>query len=402
MSQTTQLTVADKARKELAVAVQQNSDLLEIVPLNKRDEFRENIIEFATGNEYLMQTIAPREIIRFAARITKAGLSIDPSRKEVYIVPFNTKVNGNKTMLPQAIIPLNGVQEIAFAKGFFFRLWAVYKIGNEYASEKDMERRLQAQLKTSDPKWVDEHFIGFDVELADMKKELLTQTKFVEVAYLRDVTKTMQDNRFQIQAWRHKAARRALSDFFIPRNRSIDVFEKVEALNDEELGKADAIKEEVVLFDNNIKEQLRPLGLSFSIANRVATLSGPVYENAKLLKGMGFVLRDGKYTMEVSPEMEDEPIDVEPEQQSPSTTSNSEEEIANPAKELATFLAGAGYTKDEISDFVRNHLGLTPEDKDGILAELADKESLIGKAKEYFVKKQSTLPFEDDEEEIDF
>jgi hypothetical protein len=100
--------------------------------------------------------------------------------------------------------------------------------------------------------------------------------------------------------------------------------------------------------------------------------------------------------------MEDEPIDVEPEQQSPSTTSNSEEEIANPAKELATFLAGVGYTKDEISDFVRNHLGLTPEDKDGILAELADKESLIGKAKEYFVKKQNTLPFEYDGEEIDF
>jgi len=150
-------------------------------------------------------------------------------------------------------------------------------------------------------------------------------------------------------------------------------------------------------FNKEIAQQIEQLGLKCSINDGMVELSGDVYSNAKLLKGLGFIVRNGKFTMPAAET--DSAIDIDPEEADINQAkSNQPEEVENPAKELATFLAGVGYTKDEVSDFIRNHLGLTPENKDGILAVLADKKGLIEKAKEYFAKKQDTLPFDDGEE----
>ena len=143
----------------------------------------------------------------------------------MYIIPYDTKIGDVKVMLPQAIIPLNGAQEQAFQKDFFLRLYAVYNVEGDIFSEKDMTRKQQLTLQTANSKWVDEHFAGFDVELIDLKKELPDQIKFVEISYLTTVTKTIKDQSFKLQTWRHKAVRRAFGDFVIPRARRVEVFD---------------------------------------------------------------------------------------------------------------------------------------------------------------------------------
>lgn len=291
------ITVVENRRALIATETEKNVDLINTLPEGSREKFKENLLSFVT-QDYLMSIVAPREIIRFAVNISKQGLSIDPAYKEVYIVPFDTKVNGQKVMLPQAIIPLNGMQEMAYQQGFFLKLHAVYKLGDEVVSEKDMTRSHQIQLKTADPTWVDSHFVGFDVVLTDFKENLPEQVKFVELSYLQAVTKTLQDQKYKIQTWRHKAVRRAYSDFFIPRSRKVDVFEQIESLNDQML------KDNGVVIDTEVvgatttsvktlgelATAVQPVGIMLTWKDGQAVASGNTHANAKLLKGLGFTV----------------------------------------------------------------------------------------------------------------
>ena len=199
----TENSIIELRRNELIQSLENNKDLVMSVPEKFRGNFKQSFLELGS-QEYLLSKISPREITRFAARLAGTGLSINPVDKEVYILPFDTKINDQKVMVPQAVIPLNGIQEMAFSKGFFFRVFSVYKIDGQFASEFDMPRELQAKLNTTDPKWVEENFIGFDVVLNDLLDEgpkLPEQKKFIEKGYVVTVTKGMLDDKFKIQTW---------------------------------------------------------------------------------------------------------------------------------------------------------------------------------------------------------
>jgi len=211
----TNLQILDDKRKELGEGLIKYKQYLDVIPVAKQEAFKNNFLELAT-QDYLLSIVDVKELVRFATIVTKTGLDISPSSKEVYIIPFDTKVNNLKVMFPQAIIPLNGMQQLAYQKGFFLLLDAVCKFDDGSSeSESKLSRAQQAMLQTANPKWVEDHFIGFDCVLSDLKKELPTQVKFVDLNYIKAATKTIKDDRWKFQTWRHKAVRRAYGDFMI-------------------------------------------------------------------------------------------------------------------------------------------------------------------------------------------
>jgi len=225
------LAVIRERKTELAKVAKANEALLNTLPESKRDEFKANFMELAQ-NDYLMQKIAPKEILKFAIDITKVGVNINPIAKECYILPFDTKIGDQKVMIPQAVFPDNGLKQIAYKSGMFLKIDPVYLINGKVKAESELSREEQASIRSTDEQWVEEALVGYDIILEDLREEIPTQKKFIEAEYCKEVTKTLKDKRFKIQTWKHKAARRAFSDFFIPSNRNQYIFEKVDHVNE--------------------------------------------------------------------------------------------------------------------------------------------------------------------------
>ena len=386
-SNDTALTVVDQKRQELAEGLLKNEDIVLAMPLELQKNFKENFLELAT-QDYLIKTVLPRELIRFAANVTKIGLNINPVYKEVYIIPYDTKVGDIKMMLPQAIIPLNGAQEQAFQKDFFLRLYAVYNVEGDIFSEKDMTRKQQLTLKTANSEWVDKHFAGFDVELVDLKKELPDQIKFVDLSYLTTVTKTIKDKNYKLQTWRHKAVRRAFSEFVIPRARRVDVFEKIEQLNDQELEKGDKVQVKRML-TAEIEKAVLQLGLELVKKDGIATIVGKnVYSYSKVLNDAGFSLTNGKWMMEYDEGViEGTVVNTGEPTQLPSPS--------NPKKDLMAFLLGNGITKEEVGEFVLTTFGeLDDLDKVKDIVSPEKRDDLIEKIKAFLLSKAEKDVFE--------
>ena len=60
----------------------------------------------------------------------------------------------------------------------------------------------------------------------------------------------------------------------------------------------DVAPSEIVEFSPSIEKTLNELGIDFQIANNLVVLIGKkTYENQKTIKGLGFTVQDGKYTM---------------------------------------------------------------------------------------------------------
>ena len=102
MSRRTNMEIVESKRSELTQALANNNAVVQTLAPEQQENFKKNFLEFAS-QDYLLNTIEPKEIIRFAVNVTKLGLDIAPSSNEVYIIPFDTKVNGTKVMLPQAM-----------------------------------------------------------------------------------------------------------------------------------------------------------------------------------------------------------------------------------------------------------------------------------------------------------
>ena len=361
----TNLQLLDAKRQELTDGLALYKQFLDVIPVAKQEQFKKNFLELAT-QDYLLSIVEVKEIIRFAANVTKTGLDIAPSSKEVYIIPFDTKVNGQKIMLPQAIIPLNGMQQLAYAKGFFLEVDAVWKFDDDSCEAASKLSRLQqSKLRTADSKWVELHFIGFDVTLKDLKKELPTQTVFVDLNYVQEATKTIKDERWKLQTWRHKAVRRAYGDFMIPRERKIEAFEEIENLNDSVLIEADVVSG--ILLTSNVESAITQMGLSLTKQNGTAIVGGTTFGKDKLLKELGFVHQNNKWSMEYTE------ADKKASSQTPKPKQST---AATPVKELMAYLKDNGLTKDEIGDFVKNTLKLSSEDTAGIQAVLNNRNSL--------------------------
>lgn len=371
----TQLQILDDRRDELANGLITYKQFLEVIPVNKQEQFKRNFLELCT-QDYLLSIIDTKELIRFAVNISKTGLDIAPSSKEVYIIPFDTLVNKQKVMLPQAIIPLNGMQQLCYQKGFFLQLDAVWKFDDGTCeAESKLSRLQQSQLQTANAKWVDAHFIGFEVILKDMKNEIPTQTKFVDLNYVREATKTIKDDRWKLQTWRHKAVRRAYGDFMIPRDRKIEAFEDIENLNDSILGEAEIVSKKTLT--SEIENGVKQLGLSISKSDGIAKVEGKTFGKDKVLVNMGFVYENGIYAMQYQEQESLPSPQVAPQQQ----------KQKSPAHRLTAYLKENGLTTKEIGEFVKNGLNLSSDDIEGIEAVLSDKETLNTKIQMFLSQK---------------
>lgn len=353
--------VIKERKNALIAAMEESRPVIETLLPAQQDKFRQNMMDFAF-QDYLMQIIQPRDIIEFAVKITRLGLDISPTAKECYIVPFDTKVQGQKVMLPQAIIPLNGIQQQAYQKGFQLMIYSVYELGDEVVSEFNMPLKYMRQLNTANEKWVNDHFLGFEVVLTDLTNEIPEQRKLVEVAYVREVTKTVQDKRFQIQNWIHKACRRAFREFLIPSSRKVDIFEQVENLNDQILAnnKADTDIRPEKNFEE-LQAGLAPLGITLSYSNGMAIASGNTHTNAKSLQQLGFTFAGNNYSIETTTPV----TDVKPEP-NPS--------VLNP--EIETILQSVGLEISVLDGYVKvtgNTQGL-----EELLGEIGIKETKKG------------------------
>ena len=387
------MALLENKRKELIQGLANSKEHVDLIPVDKQESFKNNFLELAT-QDYLLSIVDVKELVRFTAYITKVGLDIAPSSKEVYIIPFDTKVNNQKVMLPQAIIPLNGMQQLAYQKGFFLILEAVYKFDDGSSeSESKLSRAQQAMLQTANPKWIESHFIGFDCILTDLKKELPTQVKFVDLNYIKAATKTIKDERWKLQTWRHKAVRRAYGDFMIPKDRKIDVFESIENLNDSILAQADNSSCEFLTLDN--ENALKQLGVTLTKANGVAIASN-YHGKEKYLEDFGFCKNGGSWSISY---IEDAVVTTpaEPKQQEtktlPPKPQNKETPTTiTPAKKLFDYLSNKKMTKEQIGNFVSEVLGLTKEDTVGINEVMSDLDALDQLAQEYKAEfKQESL-----------
>lgn len=387
------MALLENKRKELIQGLANSKEYVDLIPVDKQESFKNNFLELAT-QDYLLSIVDVKELVRFTAYITKVGLDIAPSSKEVYIIPFDTKVNTQKVMLPQAIIPLNGMQQLAYQKGFFLILEAVYKFDDGSSeSESKLSRAQQAMLQTANPKWIESHFIGFDCILTDLKKELPTQVKFVDLNYIKAATKTIKDERWKLQTWRHKAVRRAYGDFMIPKDRKIDVFESIENLNDSILAQADNSSCEYLNLEN--ENALKQLGVTLTKANGVAIASN-YHGKEKYLEEFGFTKNGGSWSISY---IEDAVVTTpaEPKQQEtktlPPKPQNKETPTTiTPAKKLFDYLSNKKMTKEQIGNFVSEVLGLTKEDTVGINEVMSDLDALDQLAQEYKAEfKQESL-----------
>ena len=387
------MALLENKRKELIQGLANSKEHVDLIPVDKQESFKNNFLELAT-QDYLLSIVDVKELVRFTAYITKVGLDIAPSSKEVYIIPFDTKVNNQKVMLPQAIIPLNGMQQLAYQKGFFLILEAVYKFDDGSSeSESKLSRAQQAMLQTANPKWIESHFIGFDCILTDLKKELPTQVKFVDLNYIKAATKTIKDDRWKLQTWRHKAVRRAYGDFMIPKDRKIDVFESIENLNDSILAQADNSSCEFLTLDN--ENALKQLGVTLTKANGVAIASN-YHGKEKYLEDFGFCKNGGSWSISY---IEDAVVTTPAEPKQPETKTlppkpqNKETPTTiTPAKKLFDYLSNKKMTKEQIGNFVSEVLGLTKEDTVGINEVMSDLDALDQLAQEYKAEfKQESL-----------
>ena len=387
------MALLENKRKELIQGLANSKEYVDLIPVDKQESFKNNFLELAT-QDYLLSIVDVKELVRFTAYITKVGLDIAPSSKEVYIIPFDTKVNTQKVMLPQAIIPLNGMQQLAYQKGFFLILEAVYKFDDgSCESDSKLSTAQQAMLQTANPRWVEEHFIGFDCILTDLKKELPTQVKFVDLNYIKAATKTIKDERWKLQTWRHKAVRRAMGDFMIPKDRKIDAFESIEHLNDSVLAQVDSCSSEYLNLEN--ENALKQLGITLTKANGVAIASN-YHGKEKYLEDFGFCKNGGSWSISY---IEDAVVTTpaEPKQQEtktlPPKPQNKETPTTiTPAKKLFDYLSNKKMTKEQIGNFVSEVLGLTKEDTVGINEVMSDLDALDQLAQEYKAEfKQESL-----------
>ena len=183
----------------------------------KLNEFRANLSELAYNN-YLMSEVAPRHILKMAIDLTTMGLNINPRMNQVSIVPFNVK--GVSGKVPSEIIHLKGHQEILYNGGFFLTVDNIWEIDGKEYKESEMSFSQLAQIKDTDKKYREKHFIGFWVEVEDLRGELPKQSRFVSFGYTKEATKNMSTpDEFLIEGLIHKAVRKALKGMVIPQSR---------------------------------------------------------------------------------------------------------------------------------------------------------------------------------------
>ena len=76
------MALLENKRKELIQGLANSKEYVDLIPVDKQESFKNNFLELAT-QDYLLSIVDVKELVRFTAYITKVGLDIAPSSKEV-------------------------------------------------------------------------------------------------------------------------------------------------------------------------------------------------------------------------------------------------------------------------------------------------------------------------------
>ena len=226
------LQVYKERKQELSKVLEAHKSLLQDLSPRLQDKFKSNFLELV-HNDYLLNNVDKRLILKLAIDLTKIGLDINPFAKEVYIVPFKTKINNQTIMIPQAIIPEKGIAEIYLKANFLLKVYKIWDLGDVVKSEKEMNYKELSLTDETDIKFVEKNFIGWDVVLIDLLGKLPEQKEFVSYKYAKAATKNMDvPEEFYLEGLVHKAIRRASKRFRVPKERFKDLVEQVEYANE--------------------------------------------------------------------------------------------------------------------------------------------------------------------------
>lgn len=141
---------------------------------------------------------------------------------------------------------------------------------------------------------------------------------------------------------------------------------------------------------NQIKEaqsapkSLAQLGLETIEKDGFMIAKGDTYGKTDALKGLGFEYRDGQWCKELP--KEDKVIEAELEEPTPVANSTEPPKKASPAKQLMDTLLEKGIAKDRVGEFVKDVLGLSSKDTDGITAVLSDISALDVMIKDFLAE----------------
>jgi len=123
---------------------------------------------------------------------------------------------------------------------------------------------------------------------------------------------------------------------------------------------------------------LEQLGLQFEFNDDLLVVKGAQMKHSKTLKQLGFGFYNKQWQIRVAIEAEvNDVVEVPAPQQ----------KQKSPAHRLTAHLKGNGLTTAEIGDFVKNGLGLSSDDIDGIESVLSDEETLNTKIQMYLSQK---------------
>jgi len=134
----------------------------------------------------------------------------------------------------------------------------------------------------------------------------------------------------------------------------------------------------------NVEPALKQLGLSLKKENNIALVLGNSFSHAKVLKELGFEYKDNQW-IAFYEDVIDTQIIPEPKPNIPQSPTAPKQK--SPAHRLTSFLKQNGLTTQEIGDFVKNGLGLSSDDVEGIESILSDEEILNTKIQMYLSQK---------------
>ena len=258
------LAVANQYKVQLQKSLQENERFLAPLEPKTKEKFVQNFLELST-QKYLLDNVDTTMLIKLAIDLTKAGLDINPFKKEVYIIPYETKIAGIKVKVPTYVIPKEGHKKQFAMMGFLLDIQKVWKLDDNTAKpEKDMDYLELAQIDETNPEYRDKHFIGWEFTLIDLKKELPDQKVFVNRKYAKAATKNSQvPKEFELEAEEHKALRKARKSFVIPPDRMSFEFEELLKIENESYDQNNIVTAEIVQQKQDIKKEFTAKVLEF-------------------------------------------------------------------------------------------------------------------------------------------
>lgn len=125
-----------------------------------------------------------------------------------------------------------------------------------------------------------------------------------------------------------------------------------------------------------VEPAIKQLGLSLKKEHNVVVVQGNSFPHSKLLKELGFEYRDNQWVAFYEDVIDAQIVSTPKFETSPKAQ-------PSPAHRLMSFLKENGLTKEEIGSFVKDGLGLSSDDVNGIEAVLADMEELNRKIQDF-------------------